>query len=155
MFYFDGVAVPKPGAVYQMSEITDPDISPLIQTPAYSKAEATKLSGYYYECVNLRIRKALRTKHINLIEHGKTPRMFDLEDGLLKEIEIEREKARKLDGYEEEEDEEETEASVGKENAVKEAMQAMDKPGSSKRLTEVVDEYMDELVKGEPLDGKL
>lgn len=146
-----------------MIDVTDPDLLPLIQNPAYHKAEVSKDGGYYYKCVNRRIRVCLRQKHTALLTDGHAKPLVDPEEGLLEAIEKEKLLAEKAeegndddddDDEDEEEEGEEGISTVRKENAVKEAMQAMDKPGSSKRLTQVVDEYMDELVKGEPLHGK-
>lgn len=134
-----------------MAEITDPDISALINNPAYARSELSKRDGYYYKCVNQRIRNSLRIKYNALMTTGRCDRDYSLEEGLLEEVE--REKAKIAEGMMDDEDNEDGDTTVAKENAIKDAMQAMDKPGSSKRLTEVVDEYMDELVKGEPLEG--
>ncbi|KAI7892907.1 RNA polymerase III transcription factor IIIC subunit-domain-containing protein [Mucor mucedo] len=151
LFIFDGKNVPIEKITYQAIDITDPDILKLIDNPAYYKSEVTKDGGYYYKCVNRRIRVCLRKKHLALLDNGYADPLTDVEDGLLEAIEREKLKDGEGNDDDEEDDGEEGDSRDKKENAVKEAMQAMDKPGSSKRLTEVVDEYMDELVKGDPL----
>ncbi|CEJ02332.1 hypothetical protein RMCBS344292_16339 [Rhizopus microsporus] len=133
--YFDGKSMPGPTSKYQLSEITDPDVTPLIYKRQYMRSEPNATTGFYYQCVYDRIRKALRDKHSHLINKHEPLPMPDLEKGLLEEIEKEKLKEDKN---------EELEVA---EKAVAEAQTEAKKPNSSKRLKDMVDEYMEGLQK--------
>jgi general transcription factor 3C polypeptide 5 (transcription factor C subunit 1) len=170
--------------LYQLCDIIDPEISPIIHNPDYLKSTtASKYCGFYYQCVIERIRKAVRKKHISLMDTGKADSIPDVENGLMAEVAKEREskttEVEEEEGYEvimegEEDIEEDDDGTIAssstatkaakgkgkakaapknKEGAIKEAQKEMNKPDSSRRLKEVVDDYMDELVKGKSSGG--
>ncbi|KAG2235746.1 hypothetical protein INT48_009161 [Thamnidium elegans] len=126
-YIFDGVTVLGISS-FQLCDITDPDIVRLIENPKYIKSKPNKESGYYYKCVFKRIRYALRTKYESLAETGTAQHIEDIEEGLLEEIEKVKEESKKNG----------------------DAMKEIENSESSKRLKDVVDDYMEELVKEKP-----
>ncbi|GAA5804473.1 hypothetical protein HPULCUR_009968 [Helicostylum pulchrum] len=149
-FIFDGVTVPGASSSYQLCDITDPDLVRLMENPKYIKPKANKESGYYYKCVFKRIRHVLRIKYESLVETGIAQQVEDIEEGLLEEIEKVKEESKKNGSVEEEEDDDDIEIIAAHESAVRDAMKEIENKDSSKRLKDVVDDYMEELVKEKP-----
>lgn len=131
-----------------LRDITDPDLQPLIRNPKYLKSKATKNSGFYYLCVITRIRAGLREKFISLLSNGTAERIENIEEGIMEEIAKEIEKSKE-DGFDVEEHDD-IEATVADEKAAREAMAEIEKPESSKRLKQAVDDFMEELTNENP-----
>ncbi|GAA5808263.1 hypothetical protein MFLAVUS_001651 [Mucor flavus] len=147
-FIFDGVTVPGVSSTYQLCDITDPDLVRLIENPKYFKPKASKDGGYYYNCVFKRIRHVLRIKYESLLETGTAQHIEDAEEGLQEEIEnMKNESKKNGSAEEEEEDDDDIEIIAAHESAVRDAMKEIETADSSKRLKDVVDDYMEELVK--------
>ncbi|KAK4511326.1 uncharacterized protein ATC70_012541 [Mucor velutinosus] len=148
---FDGIRKPGSSSVYQFCDITDPDIMPLFQNPDHRKEYTTKYSGFLYNCVFERLRKNLKKKYAELLDKGVAQRIHNIDAGLAEEIakEIASQKDNNGDeqGYEvdvEEDDNMLTDADVRK--AATYAIHAVNNgEGSSKRLQEFADEYIDQL----------
>ncbi|KAG1042171.1 hypothetical protein G6F43_011955 [Rhizopus delemar] len=131
---FDGHSTPGPSSMYQLCDITDPEITPLLYNKNYLQEEANVHSGYYYQCVFDRIRRYTREKQVHLVKEKKPLHIPNAEKGLMNEVEQEKQKK-----------EYEKINQTTAEKAVAEAQAEMAKPGSSQRLKEVVDEYIEGL----------
>ncbi|KAL9544406.1 hypothetical protein MBANPS3_007643 [Mucor bainieri] len=148
---FDGKRKPGSSSVYQFCDITDPDFAPLLENPDYRKEYTTKFAGFLYMCVHERLRKALKQKYGELMDNGVAQRIFDIEEGLAelvaKEIASRKDSNGDEDGYEldaEDDDNPLTDADIQK--AATDAIGiAKNGEGSSKRLQEFADEYIDQL----------
>lgn len=142
--------MPSTTSYYQLVDVTDPEFKNIIYSPEYRKSVPSKQSGFYYRCVINRIRTSVRLKHISLLEKGTADSMPDVEDGLIEAVG--REKEKEAQGIEEDEglDEESEDTNMTDTvDAVKKAMEAIDTPDKGKRLKDVVDDYMNELVKSD------
>lgn len=151
------MTVPGVSSTYQLCDITDPDLVRLIENPKYIKPKASKDSGYYYNCVFKRIRHVLRIKYESLLETGTAQHIEDPEEGLQEEIENMKNESKKNGSAEEEEeddDDDNIEIIAAHESAVRDAMKEIESADSSKRLKDVVDDYMEELVKEKRNAGK-
>ncbi|CAO0790251.1 unnamed protein product [Mucor circinelloides] len=148
---FDGKKKPGPISGYQLCDITDPDIVPLIHNPDYRKEYTTKFAGFLYKCVHERLRKILKKKYTALQDTGVAQPIHNAEEGLAediaKEIATENENGGDEEGYEldvEEDDNSLTTADL--EKAATDAFNAVNNgEGSNKRLQEFADEYIDQL----------
>lgn len=149
------MTVPGVSSTYQLCDITDPDLVRLIENPKYFKPKASKDGGYYYNCVFKRIRHVLRIKYESLLETGTAQHIEDAEEGLQEEIEnMKNESKKNGSAEEEEEDDDDIEIIAAHESAVRDAMKEIETADSSKRLKDVVDDYMEELVKEKTSAGK-
>ncbi|CAO3651959.1 unnamed protein product [Mucor hiemalis] len=135
---FDGTNATE--SLYQLIDVVDPEVTPIIHNPEYRKETASKMSGYYYDCAFECIRKVMKAKYNSLTDKGEPFSYPDGDKGLLEEIAKEKESGRE---QEEDEDTNMAEAS----DAVQQAMDAMGSKDKGKRLTDVVDDYMNELTK--------
>ncbi|CAO3650424.1 unnamed protein product [Mucor fragilis] len=150
-YIFDGKIKPGSSSVYQLCDITDPDITPLIENPDYRKGYTTKYAGFFYKCVHERMRKSLKKKYAALLDDGVAPRIYNIEAGLAEEVAKEA-AARKdnngdEEGYEvDAEEDDNTLADAAIRKAATDAINAVNNgKGSSKRLQEFADEYIDQL----------
>ncbi|OBZ84692.1 Transcription factor tau subunit sfc1 [Choanephora cucurbitarum] len=141
---FDGQRVPGATSLYQLCDIIDPDITPLIRHPEYRKANCSKFSGYYYQCVFERIRRYVRAKHFSLLDDGVAEAIEDSEKGIMEEIQKEIDRDRQL------EEEEEMDL-MAKEKAVTEAMEINQ---SAQPLKEIADRYIEELGQNKDFDDE-
>ena len=137
-----------------LCNVTDPELTGMIYNPKYRKAEATRVGGYYYECVIQRIRHIIKAKYAALADTGVAVPSPDSEEGLMEEIEKEIQK--KAEEAEENGDNEENRDINMKEatDAVQKATEAIDSPERSKRLKDVVEDYMADLADKNDFEGR-
>lgn len=138
---FDGTHTDE--ASFHLIDIVDPDVQDLIHNPEYRTSTASKATGYYYQCSFERLRKIMKAKYNSLAEKGEPLPWPHADDGLMEEIAKEKESELERDEEDELEDEDTqmTEAA----DAVQKARDVMGGTDKSKRLRDVVDDYMNEL----------
>ncbi|CAO3702605.1 unnamed protein product [Rhizopus stolonifer] len=135
-YIFDGKNVCGPYfSKFQMCDITDPQLVPIIECKDYLKTECSYSSGFYYQCVHDYIRECLKQKYLLLLEQKSSTISIVPERTLLEKVEAEKEKNKQ---------EKEENILSSAEKAVLEAQTEMATPGTSKRLKDVVDEYIEE-----------
>ncbi|KAI8372820.1 RNA polymerase III transcription factor IIIC subunit-domain-containing protein, partial [Radiomyces spectabilis] len=83
---FDGKNKATLTAMFQLCDVTDPDINPLIHNQTYMRSVCTKITGFYYACTLERIRTAVRKKQDEFRSKGEASRISNLEVGLAKDI---------------------------------------------------------------------
>ncbi|KAI9016341.1 RNA polymerase III transcription factor IIIC subunit-domain-containing protein [Phycomyces nitens] len=93
---------PSPNAaLYQLCDIQNEDIKKVVNNPAYVKDFPTKHAGFYYNCVLICLRNAIRKKHNDMKERGVCEIDHDLEKDLPEQIEKEKEAILQADVSEE------------------------------------------------------
>ncbi|KAL1930836.1 hypothetical protein VTP01DRAFT_9973 [Rhizomucor pusillus] len=88
-YIFDGLHL-RPSVNYLLCDITDPDVTPIINNPKYLKSTWTKLSGWYYSCAYERLRMVVRKKLEELTKHGSASPYPNILDGLDELVEKEK-----------------------------------------------------------------
>ncbi|KAI8390287.1 RNA polymerase III transcription factor IIIC subunit-domain-containing protein [Blakeslea trispora] len=141
---FDGKRIPGVSSGYQLCDIQDPDLIPLIHKPEYRKPTCSKYSGYYYDCVVDRIRRYIRAKSHSLTENGFAEPIVGSEDGLMEEIQKETERVQQMGEVEEID-------LMVREKAVAGAMELSQ---SNRPLKEMADQYIEELEQSKDFGNK-
>ncbi|KAI8882142.1 hypothetical protein K501DRAFT_286034 [Backusella circina FSU 941] len=142
---FDGIEPPSRNFFFQVCDITDPDIVHIINNKDYFKDKADKTNGFYYSCVFDRLKDVCRTKHQQFINHKKAEPYPNADDGLKEAVKKEKSGAANLTAKEGDESDKESSELRAIERAARIASSNMQKPNSSKRLKDVVDDYMNHL----------
>ncbi|KAI8637625.1 RNA polymerase III transcription factor IIIC subunit-domain-containing protein [Parasitella parasitica] len=145
---FDGKIVPGASCMYQICDLTDPDFTPITHNQDYIKQYSTKYGGFFYKCVFERLRKKLKLKYGELVDTGSAAPAQNIEEGLADDIakEIASGRESTIDEEGDEEDDLNSSMITDFEKPAREAIHAMGHDeGSSKRLQQVADEYIEQL----------